>query len=74
MGLHLERLSDIVSTVAEPDASNAPMFEVKGGITLRDLSFRYGAADPLVLQGVDFDVNPANSSLSRDRPAAANPP
>ncbi len=58
MGLHLDRLSDIVTTVAEPDASNAQMFEVKGGISLRDLSFRYGAADPFVLQGVDFEVKP----------------
>ncbi len=60
MGLHLERLADIVTAVAEPDAPRASASNIKGGLRGRHLSFRYGAADQFVLQDVDFDVKPGN--------------
>lgn len=61
--LHLERLGDIVA--AEPDVAQAQgrpqrMIDVKGGIALRGLSFRYGAASPLVLDNVSLSIAPGD--------------
>ena len=60
--LHLERLADIVT--AEPDIArtDAPprVIEVRGGIELRNLSFRYGASTPLVLDDVSLTVAPGD--------------
>jgi len=58
LNLHLERLSDIVT--AEPDvvAAGLPPVAVAGRIELRDLAFRYGASDPLVVQGVSLRIEP----------------
>lgn len=59
LNLHLERLADIVT--AETDASDGaapPRLEVRGAMTLKDVAFRYGAADRLVLEGLDLDVQP----------------
>lgn len=61
LGLHLERLSDIAlaeqdeSFAREASASGRPL---AGRIELRDVSFRYSPADPLVLDGVDLVVEP----------------
>ena len=58
LGLHLERLSDIalaeedLSFQSEQDAG----LELAGGIALRNVHYRYGAEEPLVLKGVDLDV------------------
>jgi ATP-binding cassette, subfamily B, bacterial CvaB/MchF/RaxB len=60
LGLHLDRLADIVTASPEPDASAMPQLDVKGGIRVCDLSFRYGAADPFVLQDVNLDVKPGD--------------
>jgi ATP-binding cassette subfamily B protein RaxB len=56
--LHLERLADIVTAVPETETATVPRLEVKGAIKVRELSFRYGVADQLVLQDVDFEVAP----------------
>ena len=56
--LHLDRLADIVTAVPETETATVPRLEVKGAIKVRELSFRYGVADQLVLQDVDFEVAP----------------
>jgi ATP-binding cassette subfamily B protein RaxB len=58
LGLHLDRLSDIVTAVPETDASRIQQLDVKGAIKVRDLSFRYGAADNFVLQDINLQVEP----------------
>ncbi|HEY0013279.1 MAG TPA: peptidase domain-containing ABC transporter [Allosphingosinicella sp.] len=60
LGLHLDRLGDIAladqdtSFVGRPAAST----EFKGKVELRDIKFRYGAAEPLVLDGANLTVQP----------------
>jgi ATP-binding cassette, subfamily B, bacterial CvaB/MchF/RaxB len=60
LGLHLERLSDIA--LADQDASflQAPVArqDLKGGVELRDVHFRYSPTDPWVLSGVNLTVEP----------------
>lgn len=58
--LHLSRLADIAT--AEPDGHGgdlpSPPLDVRGRIEARDLSFRYGATDPLILQQADLAIEP----------------
>ena len=56
--LHLDRVGDIVQARKEPPASVGAAVEYVGSIGVRKLSFRYGSADPLVLDGVDLDIAP----------------
>jgi ATP-binding cassette subfamily B protein RaxB len=56
--LHLDRLSDIVAAVPETEATTVQQLDVKGGIRVRELSFRYGAADQFVLQDLDLTIEP----------------
>ena len=58
LGLHLERLSDIaLSNEDESFGSSAGIeTELKGGIALRNVFYRYAPSDPLVLDGVDLAV------------------
>lgn len=61
LGLHLERLSDIA--LADQDRSFGQESErrgsdLKGGIELDGVRFRYSPTDPLVLNGVDLKVDP----------------
>lgn len=61
LNLHLDRLADIVTAEAETGASDAaapPRLEVRGGMSLKDVAFRYGAADRPVLQCVNLEVTP----------------
>ena len=58
LGLHLERLGDIVHAEREPDEppvqSDRPL---RGDISARGVSFRYGASEPFVLTDASFDVS-----------------
>ena len=56
----MERLSDIALAEQDPGFSqpSTAKIELKGGIELRDVSFRYSPSDPLVLDGVSLSVNP----------------
>jgi len=56
LGLHLERLSDII--VARPEALSValPRHDVGGAISLRDVSFRYGDTDPWILKNVSLQI------------------
>lgn len=60
LSLHLERLSDIA--MSEDDISVGPsataQTELKGGIELKNVTYRYSPTDPLVLHGVDLVVEP----------------
>jgi ATP-binding cassette, subfamily B, bacterial CvaB/MchF/RaxB len=58
LGLHLDRLADIVTAAPEAEVVKTRHLEVAGAIKVRDASFRYGAADQLVLQDVNLDVKP----------------
>jgi ATP-binding cassette subfamily B protein RaxB len=58
--LHLDRLADIVTTEAEGAGEAAGPFEVRGHMRLKQVSFRYGATDPLVLEDVDLDIEPGD--------------
>jgi len=58
LGLHLERVADIALTAPEPHDTSAvtDLSALRGDIEVRNLSFRYGEADPLVLQHVDLQI------------------
>lgn len=60
LGLHLERLSDIV--LSDEDKSfgaNADFAtDLKGRIELRDVFYRYSPSDPLVLDGANLTIEP----------------
>jgi ATP-binding cassette subfamily B protein RaxB len=60
LGLHLERLADIV--VAKPEASTEalPHLGMRGAISFSAVSFRYGATDPLVVEDLNFEVAPGD--------------
>jgi ATP-binding cassette subfamily B protein RaxB len=60
LGLHLDRLADIVTAPPEAEIVKTRNLAVKGSIKVRDLSFRYSAADDLVLQGIGLDVAPGD--------------
>jgi ATP-binding cassette subfamily B protein RaxB len=60
LGLHLDRLADIVTAVPESDACVLQSLEMKGAIKVRDLSFRYGASDQLILQDIGLDIEPGS--------------
>jgi ATP-binding cassette subfamily B protein RaxB len=56
--LHLERISDIVVTTADVRQDAPPAIAVRGALRFRAVSFRYGVADPFVLEDVDLDIAP----------------
>ena len=58
IGLHLDRLSDIVTAEAEAEAGSSALSTqpVVGTISMSNVSFRYGAADPFVLRDIDLDI------------------
>jgi ATP-binding cassette subfamily B protein RaxB len=60
LGLHLERLSDVA--LSEEDAGFGPssraQTELRGRVELRQVSFRYSPADPVILENIDLIVEP----------------
>ncbi len=63
LGLHLERLSDIVHADPErgldgPGALSKPL---RGALEVRKLRFRYGQYDPWVLDGASFCIEPGEA-------------
>lgn len=62
IGLALERISDILNTRMEPvvrqDIGKRGKNRVTGRITFADVSFRYRADLPLVLKGINLDIQP----------------
>lgn len=60
LNLHLERLSDIASSQEDPGfATGSEMSrDLEGRIELRDIVHRYAPSDPIVLNGLEFKVEP----------------
>lgn len=57
LGLHLDRVSDIV--VNEPEAAGPAMpVQVNGAIRAEGVTFRYGASDPLILEDLNLAISP----------------
>lgn len=63
LDLHLDRIADIALTDKEKglegDATD-PLIphELKGGVTLKAVSYRYAETEPDVISGIDLDVAP----------------
>jgi ATP-binding cassette subfamily B protein RaxB len=60
IGLHLERLADIVHADPEATGEPAPHFakSLQGKIELRDVAFRYSPSDPWIFQNLDLRIDP----------------
>jgi len=58
LGLHLERLGDIVTAETEPPGRGGARLAATGSIELGDVSFRYGDSDPWVLREISLSVAP----------------
>lgn len=57
--LHLNRLGDIVHAERDTPNVGAELAQpVRGALATRRLSFRYGAGEPLILDGIDLEVPP----------------
>ena len=64
LGLHAERLSDIVLEKAEPVAAwETDVRRISPSITLRKVRFRYADGEPWILDGVDLHI-PAGQSIA----------
>jgi ATP-binding cassette subfamily B protein RaxB len=60
LGLHLERLADVALTEEAPGMSGPPASpaQLNGRLELRDITFRYAAGEPAVLDGASLVVEP----------------
>ena len=58
--LYLDRLADIVTTPAESSEGSPEVGHVAGHIRLKNVSFRYGVTDPLVLEDLNLEVQPGD--------------
>lgn len=60
LGLHLDRIGDIVHAEREATDGQRLSEPPKGLIELKNVRFRYGAADRYVLDGVDLTIEPGS--------------
>lgn len=58
--LHLDRLSDIVLTPSESTGQDMGLVQTEGRLRLKNVSFRYGATDPLVLEDINLEIAPGD--------------
>ena len=59
---HMDRIDDVLQTPVEQDRSIAIVPpRLRGAITVRNVTFRYGDQGPMVLQGVDLDIPPGTA-------------
>jgi ATP-binding cassette, subfamily B, bacterial CvaB/MchF/RaxB len=64
LSLHADRLGDIVGTATEPDVQlETDVLRIVPSITLRGVKFRYGDAEPWVLNGIDLEI-PAGENVA----------
>jgi ATP-binding cassette subfamily B protein RaxB len=54
--LHLERLADIVTAQTECQTEVGMALDVSGAVSVKDVSFRYGASDRTVLDGINLEI------------------
>lgn len=62
VGLHLERLADIVYAEQEKglDAASQVQRDLSGKISVRNLGYRYGEAEPWIFRNINFDIEPGD--------------
>lgn len=62
VGLHLERLADIVHTEAEESQEKVAQLprSLSGRIEVQNLRFRYGDNEPWVLDGTNLEISPGD--------------
>lgn len=60
LGLHIERLGDIVAQQLEVKGHDLAPSRVMGNISLRGVSFRYGAFDPWIFENLGIDIAPGD--------------
>lgn len=60
LGLHLDRLADIVTAEADTKGDVAPQMEVHGAIRLRGVDFQYGPTDRPILSDVELNIEPGD--------------
>jgi ATP-binding cassette, subfamily B, bacterial CvaB/MchF/RaxB len=64
LSLHADRLGDIVGTATEPEVQlETDVRRIAPSITLRGVKFRYGDAEPWVLNGIDLEI-PAGENVA----------
>lgn len=57
LSLHLDRLSDIIFEETDEDQSGDKKFtDLKGAISLKNVSFQYSETDPMVLSDFNLDI------------------
>ena len=59
---HMDRIDDVLQTPVEQDrdAVSAPP-RLRGHVTVKNLSFKYGEQAPLVVQNISLDIAPGSS-------------
>lgn len=60
LSLYVERLGDFVLEKPEVAAGSEVDAELEGDIAMTDVSFRYGATDPLVLEKANLVIHPGD--------------
>jgi ATP-binding cassette, subfamily B, bacterial CvaB/MchF/RaxB len=63
VGVHLRRLDDLMLAEPEPQGGDSLPVEGPGALELRNVSFRYAATEPLVLEDVSLEI-PAGSCVA----------
>jgi len=63
VGVHLRRLDDLMLAEPEPQGGESLPVEGPGALELKNVSFRYAATEPLVLDDVSLDI-PAGSCVA----------
>lgn len=58
LNLHLDRLGDVVQAAPDVPDTHLPAPPPQGAIELRNVSFRYGASDRLVLEAANLRIEP----------------
>ncbi|GAA4272262.1 peptidase domain-containing ABC transporter [Aquimarina gracilis] len=62
LSLHMERLGDIILTQPEKDIeSQRQLPQVKGELSLENISFRYSDNEPYLFQNLDFKIEQGSS-------------
>ncbi|MFN0248266.1 MAG: peptidase domain-containing ABC transporter [Kofleriaceae bacterium] len=56
---HMDRIDDVLQTKLEQDRDSAQQpHRLRGGISIKNVSFKYGEQAPLVVQDVNLDIQP----------------
>lgn len=56
LGLHLERLGDIIAQEAEQTIGSSHTLDVAGAVAATEIAFQYGATDPWVFQNLSLSI------------------